>query len=80
MEFKVEHPHFVENKITWEISGLKSTLKYNGKPIKLKWGKTKLFDDYGIEREVKISDNFFNSPMIVIDKIEKIKETLKKIN
>lgn len=30
MEFKVEHPHFVENKITWEISGLKSTLKYNG--------------------------------------------------
>ena len=28
MEFKVEHPHFVENKITWEISGLKSTLKY----------------------------------------------------
>ena len=73
MEFKVEHPHFVENKITWEISGLKSTLKYNGKPVKLKWGKTKLFDDYGIEREVKISDNFFNSPMIVIDKIEKIK-------
>ena len=76
MEFKVEHPHFVENKITWEISGLKSTLKYNGKPIKLKWGKTKLFDDYGIEREVKISDNFFNSPMIVIDKIEKIKNKL----
>lgn len=76
MEFKVEHPHFVENKITWEISGLKSTLKYNGKPIKLKWGKTKLFDDYGIEREVKISDNFFNSPMIVI--IKKKKEGIIK--
>ena len=51
MEFKVEHPHFVENKITWEISGLKSTLKYNGKPIKLKWGKTKLFDDYGLKEK-----------------------------
>ena len=73
MEFKVEHPNFVENEITWEISGLKSTLKYKGNPVKLKWGKTKLLDDYGIEREVKISDNFFNSPMIVIDKTEKIK-------
>ena len=47
MEFKVEHPHFVENEITWEISGLKSTLKYKGNPVKLKWGKTKLLDDYG---------------------------------
>lgn len=73
MEFKVEHPNFIENKIVWEISGLKSVLKYNGNPIKLKWGKTKLIDDQGLEREVKISDNFFNSPMIVIDKNEKIK-------
>ncbi|MDU1911336.1 hypothetical protein [Fusobacterium sp.] len=73
MEFKVEHPNFVENKIVWEISGLKSVLKYNGNPVKLKWGKTKLIDDQGIEREVKITDNFFNSPMIVIDKNEKIK-------
>ena len=73
MEFKVKHPHFVDNEITWEISGLKSTLKYKGNPVKLKWGKTKLLDDNGIEREVKISDNFFNSPMIVIDKTEKIK-------
>lgn len=73
MEFKVEHPNFVENKIVWEISGLKSVLKYNGNPVKLKWGKTKLIDDQGIKREVKITDNFFNSPMIVIDKNEKIK-------
>lgn len=33
MEFKVEHPNFVENEITWEISGLKSTLKYKGNQL-----------------------------------------------
>lgn len=73
MEFKVEHSSFTENKIVWEISGLKSILKYNGNPVKLKWGKTRLIDDQGVEREIKISDNFFNSPMIVIDKNEKVK-------
>lgn len=78
----IEHPDFIEHKLTAQFKALKIAILYDGDVVKLnRRGKFKVIDDKGQEREGDMSSNLFKPVSLRIDGGEKIQisEDLPKV-